>query len=548
MACESGASSTPRAAVSESSGVDDGDTGSIFSEKNPLPTDPDYVYPSSVPKIPKAVAMTGWSRTVGVDEEYVSPAANVRLGAPGTGLSNAAVPTNGAPFGPTLGRKAREQTMQSSSSLRNLDTLSLSSVQVTADDIAAAKLLRKVRPPPDAAPLPSPRPWSETDASSVGESPESVSKPTQNQGTLSSRSTGSSELSFIVGPAGSGSFFGTRPTKGRSVEKLVPATVGETCLHDSLAKYFGHRLAERHKIGERAEITEGSIDGEGGAGAFESDEVPCLEEPVEGSPQQGSTPATKTETRESSFEDIPHDSVNVGPESPEFQERMVQRDAEKQLENEGGEKANHSTGWSTPSGNSYDVDKRGLGSDAQKGRRAKGLRKGSTGGGPQQQDVMCGCLNRRAWLMTVSLVLCHGHIPSGPQCFEGTFWLFGSICRQVSLNNRYTLATRVLGNVSDVAVTIHVIHRPLAIASRFPFECWRSRGWQCSQGDFEPSVLFSHITPHPPCSSSNLTQLFSSPCEHQGSPDRAPDRAPSEVATCTSCFMGTATLFWGCRA
>lgn len=413
-------SSAPQPAVMQPVINDDGDTCSIYSEKNPLPTSADFVYPPQESKIPKAVAKTGWSRTVAMDKGYVSPAAKVFLGAPGTGLSNAAVPANGVSLGPTLGHKAREQAMQSFSSLRSVGTTSWSSARVTADDLAAAAVLRKVRPPPDAASLPSPRPWSETDASSAPESPlSSARRQQEHRYNSSSLSSGSSDLGFIVGPAGSGSFFGTRPTKGRSVEKRTPSTVGETRLHDSLAKYFGHQKED----GDYVHEIEVADDSRGDKHAAHGNEMPCLCQPDEQPiTHEGSTPATKVETRESSFEEVA--TVSTNDEVPTFicHDRMpeltAQRSSARELERI------HSVNWRSCSPDTGDVDKKGEEMDIEKGREGKKLSVGEEIADSQARDVTCGCLNRRAWPFKVSNCIQYCfivHLPNAPRHFGATF-------------------------------------------------------------------------------------------------------------------------------
>lgn len=383
--------------------MEDVETSSVFSEQNPLPSDADHVYsPQRDAKVPKAVVLTGWSRTVGMDEDYVAPIANVRLGAPGTGLASTALPPHGGTLGPTLGRKAREQALSSSQNVVGEAYWSSSSAFVTADDLAAAAALRKVRPPPDAVPLPSPRPWSETDASSVAESPESTAKRRQERGFRSSSSSASSGLSFIVGPPGSGSFFGTRPTKGREVGGLVPANVGEGCLHNSLAKYFGHELSEPE--GDRGESLEiMSVLGE-------SATTNLGQSADEQSSAQDSTPATKVETRESSFEEAPRIPVTASsrPEAYMCYDKTNNRDMVKasgEDATEPLERSSSSTGRlvAPPADVSSRVIESRAGWRRQHGGDAEDGKGGKTASGSSDyvegdgRRSFCGCLRRGAW-------------------------------------------------------------------------------------------------------------------------------------------------------
>lgn len=284
--------------------------GSVFSHQNPLPADfrPNIFgchRHDNYPQRPKAVVKTGWSRTVLVDEELAPSPPNVTLGAPGTGLSKSALATEKA-LGPTVGRKARHRRASSADPFPEIGSKSWGSARVTADDLAAAASLRKVKPPEGAVPLPSPIPWSEADASSMADSSESPSRWRPEHGSPSPShtvsSSVSSDLNFLVSST-AGSFFGTRPTVGRSVEKRIPATVGEATLHDSLAKYFGNQPPGR-------ETSECAPHG-GSAGKFlHTASTPSLSQPLGEHCQVASsfingnfTPATKSTAENSSFED-----------------------------------------------------------------------------------------------------------------------------------------------------------------------------------------------------------------------------------------------------
>lgn len=279
--------------------MDDGES-SVFSEENPLPSDFDER--NRRPRhyqhleLPRAVAMTGWSRTVGADETRAPPP-NIQLGAPGTGLSSAALATEKA-LGRTLGRKAREQQASSGLSYTARGKSTWGKACVTADDLAAAAALRKIRPPDGAVPLPSPRPWSETDACTFAGSPEWTARRRLERGLQSCSSSTSSDLNFLVAP-GTGSFFGTRPTVGRTVDKRIPATVGEATLHDSLAKFFGNRVEEQSE-------------GWGNSANAPTARTAAISTSSQKSDEQSAgtctalinfTPPTKSATRESSFDD-----------------------------------------------------------------------------------------------------------------------------------------------------------------------------------------------------------------------------------------------------
>ncbi|CAM9705935.1 unnamed protein product, partial [Sphacelaria rigidula] len=236
-----------------------------FSQVNPLPPDFDQTLPTRArdrPNVP-FVAKTGWSRTVFTGDEPPSPP-NITLGAPGTGLSKAALATEKA-LGPTVGHKARDHQASSSRSLLHSTAGDSASwaAKVTADDLVAADSLRKVGPPEGAVPLPpprSPRCRSENEASesvSVMESPRSTAR--RRRGTNPSSpttSSASSDLNFLVAPL-TGSFFGTRATVGRAVDPRMPSTAGEATLHNNLAKYLGHEPGEN---GSYASVSGGGRD------------------------------------------------------------------------------------------------------------------------------------------------------------------------------------------------------------------------------------------------------------------------------------------------
>lgn len=239
-----------------------------YSEQNPLTSDDPSVYYTDAgePKKPQAVALHGWQRTVGVDDDF-DATIPVCLGAPGTGLATAKVPANGgAMLGPSIGRgkPLRPQQQEEDSAAAGQSTsapglgavVDLGNVKVTKEDKREAKSLR-VQPAADgAAPLPYPRVAdlpSETDSSSSSSAETDDDDPTgrrgqkeQQESQFETSSAASSDMSFLVNTA-SGAFFGSRQTFGRAIEPRIPATVGEERLHNSLAQYLGSRrnLASR---------------------------------------------------------------------------------------------------------------------------------------------------------------------------------------------------------------------------------------------------------------------------------------------------------------
>lgn len=224
-----------------------------FSQVNPLPPDFDQTLPTHAQDRPNVpfVAKTGWSRTVFTGDKPPTPP-NITLGAPGTGLSKAALATEKA-LGPTVGHKARDHQASSSRSLLHPTARDSASwaAKVTADDIVAADSLRKVGPPEGAVPLPSPRPWSEDEVSEsvpVKASPASTARRRCGTNPSSPTSSASSDLNFLVAPL-TGSFFGTRATVGRAVDPRLPSAAGEATLHNNLAKYLGHEPGEDGSYG-----------------------------------------------------------------------------------------------------------------------------------------------------------------------------------------------------------------------------------------------------------------------------------------------------------
>lgn len=265
--------------------------GSQFSEQNPLTKgDPLSFGHPGVPRKPQAVALHGWQRTVGVDEDF-DPTIAVCLGAPGTGLSKG-IPAHGSSaLGPSLGRGKTPEAAPSSGSFRAAGVApeSWDAVRVTREDKREARSLRALPAAPGAAPLPFPRVMSETDASSSSGSPDATSQRQRDSLCETHSSAASSDLGFLV-TTGTGSFFGTRPTFGRAVEPRIPATVGEERLHNSLAQYFGQ--ARRETRSEESAIV-----------SLASSTSHDKERSERGTGL--STPVTKTDTRESSLDDFP---------------------------------------------------------------------------------------------------------------------------------------------------------------------------------------------------------------------------------------------------
>ncbi|CAM9187836.1 unnamed protein product [Ectocarpus sp. 12 AP-2014] len=244
-----------------------------YSEQNPLTSDDPSVYYTDAgePKKPQAVALHGWQRTVGVDDDF-DPTIPVCLGAPGTGLATAKVPANGgAMLGPSMGRgkplrpqQQQQQQQQENSGAAGQPTsapglglgavVNLSNVKVTKEDKREAKSLRVQPAAEGAAPLPYPRVAdvaSETSSSSSSSAGTDDDDPTgrqkeRHESQFETSSAASSDMSFLVNTA-SGAFFGGRQTFGRAIEPRIPATVGEERLHNSLAQYMGSRriLASR---------------------------------------------------------------------------------------------------------------------------------------------------------------------------------------------------------------------------------------------------------------------------------------------------------------
>ena len=329
--------------------------GSQFSEKNPLTTaDPSSFKDLNDPKKPQAVAFHGWQRTVGVDEDF-DPTIPVRLGAPGTGLSQAKVPPQGgAALGPALGRGKAQSGSPHTASFGGTGggaPESWEELRVTREDKREAKSLRALPVAPGAAPLPFPRVVSESDESSVAESPRSLDSLSRRQ--LERRfetqsSSASSDLSFLVNTA-AGNIFGTRPTFGRAIEPRIPATVGEERLHNSLAQYFSHNSRRLLQEGESSAdlnlCTNASQDKERSERGTVS-----------------STPVTKAETRESSLSD-------------EFPSKVART---RSINEEGHETTGDSVG-------AKDSSKAGLGSGYSTSRRGGGL-----GGGARKAPAGSG--------------------------------------------------------------------------------------------------------------------------------------------------------------
>ncbi|CAM9720259.1 unnamed protein product [Ectocarpus sp. 6 AP-2014] len=242
-----------------------------YSEQNPLTSDDPSVYYTDAgePKKPQAVALHGWQRTVGVDDDF-DATIPVRLGAPGTGLATAKVPANGgAMLGPSMGRgnsfrpqQQQQQQQEENSAAVGQPTsapglglgavVDLGNVKVTKEDKREAKSLRVQPAAEGAAPLPYPRVADVASSSSSSSSAGTdVDDPTGRQkerqeSQFETSSAASSDMSFLVNTA-SGAFFGGRQTFGRAIEPRIPATVGEERLHNSLAQYMGGRrnLASR---------------------------------------------------------------------------------------------------------------------------------------------------------------------------------------------------------------------------------------------------------------------------------------------------------------
>lgn len=261
--------------------------GSQFSEKNPLTTaDPSSFKDLGDPKKPQAVAFHGWQRTVAVDEDF-DPTIPVRLGAPGTGLSQAKVPPNGgAALGPALGRGKPQNLSPHTASFGGTGAAPelWDDLQVTQEDKKEAKSLRALPVAPGAAPLPFPRVVSESDESSVADSLDSLAQRQLDRRFETQSSSASSDLSFLVNTA-AGNIFGTRPTFGRAIEPRIPATVGEERLHNSLAQYFGHSSRRMQSSGDHLSLSTSQDKERSERGTVSS------------------TPVTKAETRESSLSD-----------------------------------------------------------------------------------------------------------------------------------------------------------------------------------------------------------------------------------------------------
>lgn len=218
-----------------------------FSEHNPL-TGKDLTTLCAMeeePKKPQAVALHGWQRTVGVDDDF-DATIPVCLGAPGTGLSTAQVPHGGGTLVPGLGRgKTPRQQADSAAPGQSVPALGavvdLGNVKVTREDKKEAKSLRVQPAAPGAAPLPYPRvaDVSETEDSTDDDKDDDDKQQSERHHPFDTQSSSaSSDMSFLVNTA-AGAFFGTRQTFGRAVEPRIPATVGEERLHNSLAQYFG---------------------------------------------------------------------------------------------------------------------------------------------------------------------------------------------------------------------------------------------------------------------------------------------------------------------
>eukprot|EP00752_Nemacystus_decipiens_P009132 g8156.t1 len=203
----------------------DGD--SQFSCENPLQGDAPVALVPAEPKKPKAVALHGWQRTVGVDEDF-DPTIPVCLGAPGTGLFTAkAGQHNPGAVGMGVGA-----------------VVDLGNAKVTREDKKEAKTLRLQPAAPDAAPLPYPRVAAvDTESESSSEAtddddPTGSRRKRQDNNHLETCSEASSDMSFLVN-ATSGAFLGNRGAFGRNIDPRIPATVGEEQLYNSLAEYFG---------------------------------------------------------------------------------------------------------------------------------------------------------------------------------------------------------------------------------------------------------------------------------------------------------------------
>lgn len=204
------------------------DAGSQFSEKNPLAEDnPSAFYPEE-PKKPKAVALHGWQRTVGADEDF-DPTIPVCLGAPGTGLFTV---------------KAGQNNNPAAGAGAGAAVVDLGNARVTREDKKEAKSLRLQPALPDAAPLPYPRIAAVDTSSDCSSDETDDDDPTgrkrqkERQQQFETSSSASSDMSFLVNAASS-SFLGNRQTFGRNIDPRIPATVGEERLYNSLAQYFG---------------------------------------------------------------------------------------------------------------------------------------------------------------------------------------------------------------------------------------------------------------------------------------------------------------------
>lgn len=280
---DSSGKEVPKVNLDEASVVGSSVTdGSTFSEENPLIKVDPASLAQSAPKKPQAVALHGWQRTVAIDE-HAESTVQVRLGAPGTGLTK--VPQ-------------RHVGLTASCTPLDVNPQTLRGVVVTREDKKEAKSLRALPVAPGAAPLPVPRVASETDESLITESLDTTAL-TKRQNKFehpcgSPSSTTSSDLNFLVKTSGNSSLFGTRPSFGRAVEPRIPATVGEERLHDSLTKFF----TQVRREGQSAESS-----GESRSSSASQDKERS------GRGTMTSTPVTKSATRESSLYDSPSKSV-----------------------------------------------------------------------------------------------------------------------------------------------------------------------------------------------------------------------------------------------
>lgn len=281
--------------------------GSQFSESNPLAAADPPFFKTTGPTKPQAVALHGWHKTVGVDDDFDPTPSTLTLGAPGTGLLDKVKPTSHllgtAAHGPSLSQATSRETAAAvlGPNAAACPEESWGALKITREDKREAKSLRAVPPAPGAAPLPFPRVLSETDASSVTESIDSLAKRQRERRFETQSSGASSDLSFLVNTASNGSLFGTRATFGRCVEPRVPATVGEGRLHNSLAKYFGQN---------RGDVQRGDSVGESRTCSVNDDHI-CKER-SSGRATVSSTPATtKLDTRESSLDGSQSRSVGA---------------------------------------------------------------------------------------------------------------------------------------------------------------------------------------------------------------------------------------------